>query len=60
MSQMDGFEYDVAISFLGEDLTLAEELANLLRERMSVFLFTERQGDVAGSDGVDRNRRDSD
>ena len=50
----DAFTYDVAISFLGEDLALAEELAKLLRERMGVLLFAERQGDVAGSDGVDK------
>jgi len=54
MNQADGLNYDVAISFLGDDLGLAEELANLLRHRMSVFLFTERQGDVAGSDGLDK------
>ncbi len=54
MVEGDGYRYDVAISFLGDDLTLAEELANLLRDRMSVFLFTERQGDVAGSDGMDK------
>lgn len=47
------FKYDVAISFLGTDLGLAEELASLLRDRMTVFLFTERQGDVAGSDGLE-------
>ena len=38
------FKYDVAISFLGDDLQLADELTKLLRDRMSVFLFTERQG----------------
>jgi hypothetical protein len=53
MVQENEFVYDVAISFLGSDLGLAEELANLLRDRMSVFLFTERQQEVAGSDGVD-------
>ncbi len=53
MSEQQNFKYDVAISFLGDDLNLAEELAKLLRDRMSVFLFTERQGEIAGSDGLD-------
>ena len=53
MPEQDSFKYDVAISFLGSDLGLAEELANLLRDRMGVFLFTERQGEIAGSDGLD-------
>lgn len=53
MDKGNGFKYDVAISFLNADLGLAEELATLLQDRMSVFLFTERQADVAGSDGVD-------
>jgi hypothetical protein len=53
VSEQEDFKYDVAISFLGDDLQLAEELANLLRDRMSVFLFTERQGEIAGSDGLD-------
>jgi hypothetical protein len=50
--EQDGFKYDIAISFLGNDLSLAEQLATLLRDRMSVFLFTERQGEIAGSDGL--------
>ena len=53
MSEQQNFKYDVAISFLGDDLQLAGELAKLLRDRMSVFLFTERQGEIAGSDGLD-------
>lgn len=47
------YKYDVAISFLGNDLQLAQELTGLLRDRMTVFLFTERQGEVAGSDGME-------
>jgi hypothetical protein len=53
VSEQQNFKYDVAISFLGDDLNLAEELAKLLRDRMSVFLFSERQGEIAGSDGLD-------
>ena len=43
MSQMDGFEYDVAISFLGEDLTLADvrclrELRLCLQQGLNVLV----------------------
>jgi hypothetical protein len=46
------FEYDVAISFLAEDEAIAIELADLLRDRMSVFLYSERQKDLGGKDGL--------
>ena len=54
MNASDGFKYDVAISFLSADLEVAQQLAALLRDRMDVFLFTERQGDVVGADGVEQ------
>lgn len=50
----DSFKYDVAISFLSADLDVAQKLNELLRDRMEVFLFTERQGDVVGPDGIDQ------
>jgi len=54
MSGSDSFKYDVAISFLGADLDVAKQLTDLLRDRMEVFLFTERQGDVVGPEGIER------
>jgi len=50
----DAIKYDVAIPFLSADLDIAEKLTDLLRDRMQVFLFTERQGDVVGPDGIAR------
>lgn len=43
----DGFEYDVAISLLGEDVELAKRIADAL-VGLRVFLYTERQEDIAG------------
>jgi hypothetical protein len=54
MSASDPFKYDVAISFLSADLDVAQRLTELLRDRMEVFLFTERQGDVVGPGGVEQ------
>jgi hypothetical protein len=54
MTASDPFKYDVAISFLSADLDVAQRLTELLRDRMEVFLFTERQGDVVGPDGVEQ------
>ena len=54
MSATSPFKYDVAISFLSADLDVAKQLNDLLRDRMEVFLFTERQGDVVGPDGIER------
>ncbi len=54
MSASDSFKYDLAISFLTADLDIAKNLTELLRDRMEVFLFTERQGDVVGPEGIER------
>jgi len=47
------YKYDVAISFLSGDLDVGQKLAGLLRDRMNVFLFTDRQSEVAGADGIE-------
>lgn len=47
------FRYDVAISFLAQDEALAIGLADRLRERMSVFVYSERQKELAGKDGLE-------
>jgi len=46
------FKYDVAFSFLDRDLGLAEELSELLRPH-PLFVFSERQMELVGNDGVD-------
>jgi hypothetical protein len=45
------FKFDVAFSFLAQDEGLATELSDLLQDRMSIFLYSRRQEDVAGTDG---------
>jgi hypothetical protein len=54
MSASDPFKYHVAISFLSADLDIAKQLTDLLQDRMEVFLFTERQDDVVGPQGIER------
>jgi len=46
--------YDVAISFLATDEPLAEKLAGQLEGKVSIFLYSERQRELAGTDGVDK------
>ncbi|SCD25480.1 hypothetical protein [Brucella inopinata] len=46
------FEYDVAFSFNQQDEALALKLNDLLSDRMKTFIYTERQKEIAGRDGV--------
>lgn len=46
-------EYEVAISFLAQDSSLAENLSGRLKEFCSVFLFTRNQEEMAGTDGLE-------
>lgn len=48
---MDGYKYDVALSFLVQDEPLATQLANILEERHRVFLYSRQQEQLAGTDG---------
>jgi len=49
------FKYEVAFSFLQDDEQLALEIANRVRDRVSVgvFLYSERQDELVGTDGVE-------
>jgi hypothetical protein len=49
------YQYDVAFSFLQEDEQLAIEIANQVRDRVTVniFVYSERQDKLVGTDGVD-------
>jgi len=50
----DQFEYDVALSFAGEDRTVAEEFANLLiNKNIKVFYDEYKAGDMWGKDLID-------
>jgi len=51
VSEPAEFKYDVAFSFLAVDEGLALDLGNVLRNRLSVFVYSERQKDLAGKDG---------
>lgn len=47
----DLYKFDVAFSFLKEDEGLAVELNDLIQERLSTFLYSRRQSELAGTDG---------
>src|SRR5260370_1552099 len=49
--------YDVAISFLSRDEPLAVRIHNELRENLSVFVYTKRQEELAGTDGLESWRQ---
>lgn len=51
MKNQKQFKYDVAISFLQEDESIARELDNLLSERLTTFVYFDRQKEIAGTDG---------
>jgi len=48
---MVDFKYDVAFSFLQQDEPIATQLNDRLQDRVSTFLYSERQKEVAGTDG---------
>ena len=45
------YKYDVAFSFLAQDEALATELNDLLQDRLRTFLYSKKQGEIAGTDG---------
>lgn len=45
------YKYDVALSFLEEDESLAVQIDDLLKDRLSTFIYSNRQKEVAGTDG---------
>jgi hypothetical protein len=48
--------YDVAISFLYQDLALAQTLYNELSKELEVFFFPRNQEELAGTDGLESMR----
>jgi len=50
----DNYKYDVAFSFLSDDEPLAVEIADRIRERVGVFIFSESQKELIGNDGIDQ------
>jgi hypothetical protein len=49
-------KYDVAISFLYQDVNLAKALYDELSKGLSVFFFPRNQEELAGSDGLESMR----
>ena len=49
--------YDVAISFLGRDELIAVEICNDLSETLRVFVYSKRQEELAGTDGLESFRK---
>jgi len=45
------FEFDVAFSFHSKDEPLAQQLNDLLSDRLSTFIYSEQQKVLAGRDG---------
>jgi hypothetical protein len=45
------YEYDVAFSFTAQDEALATQLNDLVSDRLKTFLYSERQKELAGTDG---------
>jgi hypothetical protein len=51
MSLAQDFEYDVAFSFVALDEGIAVQLNDLLSPRLKTFIYSERQREIAGTDG---------
>ncbi len=49
--------YDVAISFLNDDLALAQRLRDGLSSQLRVFVYVDRQEELAGTDGLETFRK---
>ncbi|MDP3027900.1 MAG: hypothetical protein Q8O04_00070 [Deltaproteobacteria bacterium] len=47
----NNYKYDVAFSFLAQDEDLATQINDLLQDRLQTFLYSRRQGELAGTDG---------
>jgi hypothetical protein len=47
----EAFNYDVAFSFLSRDEASAQEINDALQDRYRTFLYSERQKELAGTDG---------
>jgi hypothetical protein len=54
--QTDNRKYDVAFSFLNEDLALAQTLTDGLSAQLQVFVYANRQEEIAGTDGLETFR----
>lgn len=46
------YKYDIAFSFVAQDEPIVEALNSKIRERFTTFLYSKRQTELAGTDGV--------
>lgn len=53
----DGFKYEVAFSFVERDLETARQIADRIRDRLSVFVYREKPEEFVAADGVDAHHR---
>jgi hypothetical protein len=51
---IEDFEYDVAFSFNALDEGIATQLNDLLSPRLKTFIYSERQREIAGTDGQEK------
>lgn len=51
------YKYEVAFSFLKEDLGLAQSLSDRLSDRLPTFIFTDRQDEVVGTEAMESFRQ---
>lgn len=49
----DGCKYDVGFCFLQQDEELAIDIADRIRNRVEVFIYSEQQKHLIANDGVD-------
>jgi hypothetical protein len=49
--EMQQYKYDVAFSFLAQDEELAIQINDLLQDSVQIFLYSKKQGEIAGTDG---------
>ena len=53
----DDFKYEAVFSFVQKDEQLALQIADRIRDRLSVFVYSEHQEVFVGTDGVDQHTR---
>lgn len=53
MSESPAFKYDVAFSFLAQDLGVAQELENRIKPALNTFVYGRRKEELLGRDGMD-------
>jgi hypothetical protein len=51
------YKYEVAFSFLKEDEPLASRINDLMQDRLSTFIYSKKQEEIAGKDGEETFNR---